>query len=79
MKNCVSGKILQIKIQELIQNLSNTEKKILVWWITHFTIIGFFVFLKLVLKIIKEIHQECLFFVFQVLFRFLKLHLIGYN
>ena len=28
MKNCVSGKISQIKAQELVQNLSNTKKKI---------------------------------------------------
>ena len=27
MKNCISGKISQIKIQKLTQNLSNTKKK----------------------------------------------------
>ena len=30
MKNCVSGKILQAKAQELVQNLSNVEKKTLI-------------------------------------------------
>ena len=30
MKNYVSGKISQAKAQELVQNLSNTKKKILI-------------------------------------------------
>ena len=30
MKNCVSGKILQIKAQELVQNLLNAEEKTLI-------------------------------------------------
>ena len=55
MKNCVSGKVSQIKIQKLVQNLSNAKKKILIQWITHFMIIGFFASPKLVLKITEEI------------------------
>ena len=38
MKNCISKKISQVKTQKLVQNLSNAEKKILIQWITHFTI-----------------------------------------
>ena len=30
MKNCVAGKISQIKVQELIQNISNVKKKTLI-------------------------------------------------
>ena len=30
MKNCISGKISQAKTQELVQNLSNMEEKILI-------------------------------------------------
>ena len=79
MKNCVSKKILQIKIQKLIQNLSNVKKKKLIWWITHFTIIRFFASPKLMLEMAEEIYQKYLFFVLQILFRFLKLCLINYN
>ena len=30
MKNCVSGKVLQVIAQELVQNLSNVEEKTLI-------------------------------------------------
>ena len=56
MKNCISGKISQAKAQELVQNLSNMEEKILVQWITRFTIIGFPVSPKLVLEMAEKIY-----------------------
>ena len=56
MKNCVSGKILQVKTLNLIQNLSNVGKKILLWWITYFIIIKFFILPKLVLEMAEEIY-----------------------
>ena len=79
MKNCVSRKISQVKAQELVQNLSNAKKKTLIQWITHLTIIRFPASPKLVLKITEKIHQKHLFLTLQILFGFLKLHLINYN
>ena len=55
MKNRVSGKVSQVKAQELVQNLSNVEEKTLIQWITRFTIIGFFISPKLVLEMVEEI------------------------
>ena len=55
MKNCVSRKVSQAKAQKLVQNLSNTEEKTLVRWITRLTITGFFVSPKLMLEMAEEI------------------------
>ena len=49
-KNRVSGRILQIKAWESVQNLSNAEEKTLIQWITRFAVIGFPVFPRLVFK-----------------------------
>ena len=79
MKNYVSEKVSQVKVQELVQNLSNVEEKTLVQWITCFTITGFFAFPKLMLEMAEEICWKHLFFVLQILFKFVGLRPIGHN
>ena len=56
MKNCLFGAFSQVQAREIQQNLSNMEKKILIKWITCFTIIEFLIFSKLVLEMIEEIY-----------------------
>ena len=56
MKNYLSGAFSQIQTHEIQQNLSNVEKRFLIKWITHLTIIKFPVFSKLVLEMAEEIH-----------------------
>ena len=61
MKNRLSGRVSQAQAQESVQNLSNAKKKILVRWITRFTITGFPASPKLVLEMAEEIRQEHIF------------------
>ena len=55
------------------------KKKILIWWITRLTATEFLVSPKLMLEMAKKIHWKCMFLVFQILLKSLKLHPIAHN